>query len=62
MKSPPLSDKQVYELLHDMQVMCATRCETDFGENTLKTVSAALFTLQIALLTGTDDPSLKEKG
>ncbi len=59
MSKPPLTNQEIYDLLHEMQIKCRARGETTVGETTLRTANAALFQLQTALLANMDDPELK---
>ena len=50
-EKPPLSDAEVYDLLHTLWLhAAAAKGATDFGENTLKTVRVSLFALQAAMV------------
>lgn len=50
-EKPPLSDAEVYDLLHRLWLRAAAeKGATEFGENTLKTVRVSLFALQAAMV------------
>ena len=50
-EKPPLSDAEVYDLLHRLWLHAAAeKGATEFGENTLKTVRVTLFALQSAMV------------
>ncbi|MGX5719924.1 hypothetical protein [Shinella zoogloeoides] len=50
-EKPPLSDAEVYDLLHRLWLHAAAeKGATEFGENTLKTVRVSLFALQAAMV------------
>lgn len=50
-EKPPLSDAEVYDLLHRLWLHAAAeKGATEFGESTLKTVRVSLFALQAAMV------------
>lgn len=50
-EKPPLSDAEVYDLLHTLWLhAAAAKGATEYGENTLKTARVSLYALQAALL------------
>lgn len=59
-EKPPLSDSEVYDLLHTLWLHAATaRGETEYGENTLKAARLALFTLQAAMVMKTEGATVR---
>jgi hypothetical protein len=54
-EKPPISDNEVYELLHRLWLqVAAEKGATEYGENTLKAARVSIFTLQAALLMKTE--------
>jgi len=50
-EKPPLSDAEVYDLLHLLWLhAAAAKGATEYGENTLKAARLALFSLQAAMV------------
>ena len=50
-EKPPLSDAEVYDLLHLLWLhAAAAKGSTEYGENTLKAARLALFSLQAAMV------------
>lgn len=51
----PLSDAEVYDLLHTLWLhAAAAKGATEYGENTLKAARVSLYALQAALLMKTE--------
>lgn len=54
-EKPPLSDAEVYDLLHTLWLhAAAAKGATEYGENTLKAARVSLYALQAALLMKTE--------
>lgn len=50
-EKPPLTDKEVYDLLHLLWLHAASaKGSTEYGENTLRAARVALFALQSAMV------------